>query len=410
MKPLTVTAINNAKPKTKAYKMFDGGGLYLLIKPNGSKLWRFKYRFAGNEKLISLGRYPDTSLKEAREKRGEKRKLLDASPPVDPSEERKARNAAEAGSFKVIGDAWFEQKQSKLAEVTRDRNRFILDKLSDRIGKYPIGNLKTPDIKAALLHIQKHNGPETARRARGIASKVFAFAIVDGMATYDATAGLHDVLQARHTKSRSALTKPTQVGRLMKAIYDFKGQETTKAGLKLLALNFTRPTEMRLAKWEEIDLKAATWEIPASRMKMRNKNPSSHLLPLSKQSTAILKDLKKVTGGKDGSWVFPTLSGNKPLSENAFNNALKKMGFDGDTHTAHGFRSTASTLLHELSFPPEVIETQLAHARPGVAAVYNRSHLLPQRRQMLQQWADRLDQLRQDKAEKVVGIKQGAAS
>jgi integrase len=405
MKPLTATEVKNAKPKANPYKRGAGKGLYMLVTPNGSKLWRMKYRFGGSEKLLALGKYPDTTLKEAGEKRDAARKLLDSDPPTDPAEVKRAEKAATAGSFRAIGQQWFADKQSHLAKVTRDRNKGILKLLNKLIGKRPISKIRTTELRSALLTIQKNNGPETARRARGIASRVFAYAVAHGKASGDPTAGLQDVLKARNTKSRSALTKPAEVGELLRAIDSFSGQETTKVGLKLLALNFTRPTEIRLGKWEEIDLIAGTWEIPASRMKMRSKNPTSHLLPLSKQSVKTLKELRKFTGDD---WVFPTNTGDKPLSENAFNNALAKIGYGTDKHTAHGFRSTASTLLHEMNFPPEVIETQLAHARPGVAAVYNRSHLLPQRKKMLQAWANYLDQLRKD--EKVVPIKsQGAA-
>jgi integrase len=407
MKTLTVKAIDNVKPKSKPSKMFDGGGLYLLVKPNGSKLWRFKYRFGGGEKLISLGKYPETSLKLARDKRTSKRAMLDAEPPIDPSEERKSRNAALVSSFKAVGDRWFEQKQSDLAVTTRERNRFILDRLSDRLGKQPISKITTPDMKAALISIQNRNGPETARRAKGIASRVFAYAIADGEANTDPTAGLTEILKERNTKSRSAVTKPSEVGRLMRSIYKYKGQATTVAGLKLLALNFTRPTELRLGKWSEIDFEKSLWEIPASRMKMRRRNPQPHLLPLSDQSVDILKELRGLTDGSE--WVFPSFDLSKPLSENAFNSALKKMGFDGGTHTAHGFRSTASSLLHELNFSAEVIETQLAHARPGVAGIYNRSNLLPQRKEMLQAWADHLDQLRNGAKVVPIGSKTAAS-
>lgn len=401
MTKLSDTKIKNAKPKKKPFKLYDEGGLYLLISPKGSKGWRFKYRFAGREKLLSLGLYPDTTLAKAREKRDVKRTLLAAEPPIDPSVERQARKAAQADSFKVLSAQWFEDKQTSNAETTRERNQFILDRLTDRLGKESMPKITTLKMKSALLAIQKHNGIETARRARGIASRVFAYAIAHGKASSDATAGLKDILKAKNTIHRAAITKPRQLGELMQKIYAYGGQPTTVAALKLLALNFTRPSELRLGKWSEIDFDNAIWIIPAERMKMRRKNPSEHLLPLSVQSVAILKDLHKLTGG--GELIFPTNKPDTPLSENAFNNAIRKMGFDGDTHTAHGFRSTASTFLHELNFSAEVIETQLAHSRPGVAGIYNRSHLLPQRRVMLQTWSDHLDQLR--KGGKVIPIK-----
>lgn len=380
--------------------------MYLLVKPNGSKLWRLKYRFGGIEKSLSLGRYPETTLKEAGQKRDAARKLLDADPPIDPSVQRRAEKLTSAGSFRAVAHQWFELKQSNLVQKTRDRNNFILERLSERLGASPIGKIKTLDVKDALLAIQKQNGPETARRARAIAARVFAYAIAHGKASGDPTAGLRDILKERHTQPRFALTKPCDVGRLLQAIDGFSGQETTKAGLQLLALNFTRPTEMRLARWNEINFQTGLWEIPAGRMKMRRKNPQPHLLPLADQSLKILEKLSTITSAQD--WVFPTMAGEKPLSENAFNNALKSIGFGSKIHTAHGFRATASTLLHEMNFSPELIETQLAHVRPGVAGVYNRSHLLQQRKEMLQAWADYLDQLRD--GNNITPIRAGASA
>lgn len=393
MNKLTQARINSAKPKARPYSLADGGGLGLLVNPNGSRYWRFRYRFAGTAKMISMGVYPETGLKAARRQRTWARNLLfNKQPPVDPSAERQAYKAAEADAFGFVATDWFENKQQHLAKVTRERNQFLIDRLSDRIGRIRISQIETPHVKRAVLSIQKHHGIETARRALGIASRVFSYAIADGKAEFDPTAGLKETLKSRKTKHRAALTKPRAVARLMRAIDSFSGYGPTAAGLKLLAFNFTRPTEIRLGLWEEVDLDSGLWEIPAERMKMRRKNPHPHLLPLASQSVAILKELRKAT--EESQWVFPGPGYDRPLSENAFNNALKKLGFGGEIHTAHGFRSTASTLLHEMNFPSEVIETQLAHSRGSVSGIYNRAHLLPQRRKMLQHWADYLEQLR----------------
>ncbi len=401
---LTQKQIDKAKPAQKPFTLADGGGLVLLLQPSGARWWRLRYRYGGRAKMISMGTYPDTTLAAARDKRDDARKLLAAEPPIDPSVDRQARKAAQADSFQVVAAEWFADKQSKNAEVTRKQNQLILDRLTDRIGMQPVSKITTPALLSALKSIQKHNGAETARRARGIAGKVFAYAIAYGKATSDATAGLQDSLQEKNTQHWAAITKPKEVGELMRRIYSFSGQATTAAGLKLLVLNFTRPSEIRLGKWDEIDFDEALWVIPASRMKMRHKNPHEHLLPLSSQSVEILRELHKLSG--HGDWVFPTNKPDTPLGRNAFNNALRKMGYSGDVHTPHGFRSTASTLLHEMNFSPEAIETQLAHARGSVSGIYNRSHLLPQRREMLQAWADYLDQLR--KGGKVVAIKSKA--
>lgn len=260
------------------------------------------------------------------------------------------------------------------------------------MGKLAVSQIDTPTILSALRSIQKNNGIETAHRAKGIAARVFAYAIADGKAHADPTSGLRDSLKDKCTRHRPAITDPKKVGELLRSIHAFGGQVTTVAALKLLAHNFTRPSEIRLGKWSEVDFEKAQWEIPVERMKTRRTNPQPHLLPLSVQSLAILKELHEFTGG-DG-WIFPTNRPGRPLSENAFNNALKKMGYTGDVHTGHSFRTTASTLLHEMNLPSEVIDTQLAHARGSVSGIYNRSHLLPQRRDMMQVWCDYLDQLR----------------
>lgn len=390
-KSLTDSHLKSIKPADRPFKVFDGKGLYLLVSQWGSKGWRFKYRYRGREKLISFGTYPEVSLKSARRKRDEARSLLAQEPPVDPSAVRKAQKTASLNSFHAMGTEWFADKQARNSEVTKVRNQFILDRLTDYLGPTSIESITTPILKDALLHIQVKHGVETARRARGIASRVMSYAIAHGQIDRDPSAGLQDVLKERNTKHRSAITEPRMVGELMGKIEGFQGQPTTRAFLQLLALNFTRPTEMRLGKWSEIDFQSAIWTIPAERMKMRRKNPQPHLIPLADSSIRILKSLESISGTQE--WIFTTNQPGHPISENAGNNALRKLGYDGATHTCHGFRTTASTLLHQLNFPPEVIETQLAHARPGVAGIYNRSHLLPQRRELMDAWADHLNSL-----------------
>ena len=391
MHKLKQKQIDAAKPAEKPYTLADGGGLVLSVQPTGARWWRLRYRFGGRAKMLSMGTYPDTTLASARDKRDTARKLLAGDPPVDPSVDRQSQKAARSDSFKVVSESWFDDKQSINAPVTQERNRYILGRLTAVVGKLAVSQIDTPTMLSALRSIQKKNGVETAHRAHGIASKVFAYAIADGKAHFDPTAGLKASLKSKSTKHRPAITDPVEVGKLLRAIHSFGGQATTVAGLKLLANNFTRPSEIRLAKWNEIDFENSVWEIPVERMKTRRTNPQPHLLPLSSQSVAILNELRNITGDED--WVFPTNRPDRPLSENAFNNALKKMGYEGDVHTGHSFRTTASTLLHEMSFPPEVIDTQMAHARGSVSGIYNRSHLLPQRRDMMQHWSNFLDEL-----------------
>ena len=387
--------IDAAKPGSEPYSIADGGGLVLFIRPGGERWWRFRYRYLGVPKMISLGIYPDTSLAEARVKLAAKRAMLAADPPVDPSAERQARTAAQADSFQTIAAEWFADSQADNAPVTRKQNQYFVDRLNSRIGKRLVAQISTPDMLAALKALQKAHGAHAAARARGIASKVFCHAIASGKATSDPAQSLKGSLKTPTITNRPAITKPAQFGELLRKIDAFSGQPSTRAYLQLLALNFTRPTEIRLGKWSEVDFDKKLWVIPSSRMKMRNKTPGDFLLPLSAKSVEILTELREQSGNSP--WVFPQARNpHEPIGQNAGGNALKKLGYDGDTHSCHSFRTTANTILHELGFDHETIETALAHARPGVSGIYNRSHLLDQRREMLQSWADYLDQVRTD--------------
>ena len=395
---LTTISINGAKPRNKAYKMADGAGLTLVVQPVGSKLWWFRYRFAGVEKTLSLGLYPDVSLKDARARRDDARKLLAADPPIDPSVQRKAQKSASAATFGLVAAAYFEKHSAIIAESTRVRDQRLLDKLNTDLKNRPINSVEPPELLAVLRVIEKKSGNETAHKALGMARRIYSYALAEGKATSDPTAGLRAALAPVVSKSRAALTDPKAVGKLLRDIDAYHGEPVTVAGLKLLSLTFVRPGELRQARWSEFSLDNSQWVVPASRMKLRKE----HVVPLSDEAVSVLEALQESTG--NGELVFPSIRRGRPLSENAFSVALKTMGYSGNINTAHGFRSTASTLLHELGHSAEAIETQLAHARPGVAGVYNRSHLLPQRREMMQQWADYLAVLRSDTAN-VVPIK-----
>ncbi len=427
---LTDTVIRGAKPREKPYKLYDSGGLYLLVTPAGAKLWRLKYRIAGvtpralaaakaaaatataapgpdarrsREKTLALGAYPRVSLKKARKRRDAARDQLDDG--IDPAEAKRAERVraetgASADTFGDVLEEYFELRSQRLAESTRVRDRRILDRLVTRLGHRPIAQLDTPEILAALRSIEAEGKHETAHRALGYVQRIYEFAIAVGRATRDASSGLGKALAPVAVKSHAAVTDPEDFGRLLRAIDHYVGQPATIAALKLLPLVFTRPGELRQAQWSEFDLdrkpardgsSGPQWVIPAARMKLR----AEHVVPLASQAVDLLRSLRELTGA--GELVFPSLRPRRPLSENTFNLALRNLGYDGATHVSHGFRSSASTLLHELGFPPEVIETQLAHSRPGVAGIYNRSHLLPQRRLMMQAWADYLDQLKAGK-------------
>jgi integrase len=388
---LTDTAIKAAKPAAKPYKLFDERGLYLLVDPRGARLWRLKYRVDGREKLLAIGAYPDLSLAKARERREEARGLLNQQ--IDPGARKKAERVAQADTFESIAREWLALQKRGLAEKTFLRKLgWFEDFLFPYLGRHPIAKITVPDLLAALKRIEARGMRETAHRARSTASNVFRYAVATGRAERDITTDLRGALAPVVTTHRAAITVPVQIGQLMRTIYAYRGQRPTEAALKLAPLFFVRPTELRAAEWPEFDLSAEhpEWRIPASRMKMAEE----HIVPLADQAMAILRDLVPITG--DGRYVFPSLRGaNRPLSENTVNFALRSMGYSGDQITGHGFRAMASTCLNEQGFPPDVIELQLAHAeRNEVRAAYNRAKRIPERRAMMQSWANFLDKLR----------------
>jgi integrase len=388
---LTDTAIKAAKPATKGYKLFDERGLYLLVKPNGGRLWHLKYRVDGREKVLSLGVYPDLSLAKARERRDEARGLLTQQ--IDPGARKKAQRLAQADTFESIAREWLALQKPGLTEKTFLRKLgWLEDFLFPYIGRHPIAKIAAPDLLAALKRIEARGFRETAHRARSTASNILRYAVATGRAERDFTIDLRGALAPVVTTNRAAITVPSQIGQLMRTIYTYRGQRPTECALKLAPLLFVRPTELRAAEWSEFNLNAehSEWRIPASRMKMRDE----HLVPLARQAVEILRDLKTITGG--GRYVFPSLRGaDRPLSENTVNYALRSMGYSGEEITGHGFRAMASTCLNEQGFAPDIIELQLAHSeRNEVRAAYNRATRIPERRAMMQTWANYLDKLR----------------
>jgi len=390
---LSDTAIRKAKPTDKPQKVTDGGGLYLLLNPNGSKWWRLKYRYEGKEKLLSLGVYPDTGLADAREKRDAARKLLAAG--VDPGSQRKAQKAAGeerlANSFEVVANTWLEGQRRTLATVTfekAERNFRVL--VYPWLGKRPVSEIEPPEVLACLRRIEAGGHHETAHRMKQRIAQVYRYAIAHGLAKSNPAADLSDALQPIASKSRAAITDPSEVGGLLRAIETFHGQFATTCALKLAPLVFVRPGELRKAEWSEFDLDAAEWRIPGEKMKMREE----HVVPLSTQALAILRELHPLTGA--GRYLFPgARDAKRPMSENTVNASLRRLGYDGDTMCGHGFRAMASTRLNEMGWAPDVIERQLAHAeRNKVRAAYNRASYLAERRKMMQAWADYLDGLR----------------
>jgi integrase len=388
---LTDQAIRSAKPGEKPYRITDGRGLFLLIKPNGGKLWRYNYRFNGLQKTLALGVYPDTSAKLARQKLDDARQLLAKG--VDPSGRRQAEKIAVANTFESVAREWLTVQEKKLAATTYAKAVWALETLIfPFIGNRPINEIKAADVLKVVRRIEDRGLHETAHRARQRCSQVFRFGIVTERCEHDITADLRGALAPVTATHHASVTEPEKIGQLLRDIESYRGNTVTWYALRLAAHMFVRPGELRHAEWSEFDLegKEPCWRIPAHKMKMRE----PHIVPLSRQVTAWLKELHGLTG--KGTLVFPSLlSTQRPISENTVNMALRRMGYDNETMTGHGFRSMASTSLNEQGWHPDVIELQLAHAeRNKVRSAYNRAQRLPERRAMMQHWSDYLDELR----------------
>lgn len=390
--PLTDAQVRNAKPKDKPYKLTDGNGLYLLITPTGGKLWRLDYSFAGKRKTLFLKSYPEKSLQDARKDRDDARKLVVSG--VDPGELKKAQKAIEqqkAETFKTLSLEWHEQKKPEWSETHAER---ILKRLEQDIYPYigdkPISEIKTPELVELLQRIALRT-LETAHRLKIAVDMVFRYAVVKGRIETNPAAALRGVLPTVKHKHMAAPTEPAEVAELMRAIDGFSGSFVVKCALQLAPLVFVRPGELRAAEWSEIDFEGEQWNIPAHKMKMKQ----AHLVPLSTQAIAILQTLHPVTG--DGVYLFPCRrTPQNCMSENTVNASLRRLGFEKNEITGHGFRAMARTMLHEvLGFTPDAIEAQLAHAVPDrLGRAYNRTTHIRERRQMMQHWADYLDGLR----------------
>jgi integrase len=395
--------VRKAELRDKPYKLADGGGMFLLVNPatakhpKGGKWWRFKYRFGGKEKLLSLGTYPQTSVAEAREKLAAARKLLAQG--IDPSADRQdaKRQSVEAeqtaaDTFEAVTREWMDREHQKVAEVTANKNRWIFETfLFPEIGSLPITAITPRILLDALRKIEATGKQETARRAKIKAGQVFRFAILEGRAENDPTTALRGAVKRVKHKHHAAITDPAKIGQLLRDIDGFTGQYGTLAALQLAPLVFVRPGELRGAEWSEFDLDGAIWRIPGARMKMK----IDHLVPLSTQAVAVLRDLQALTG--QGRYVFPSLRGaSRQMSENTLNMALRSLGYDGATMTGHGFRAMASSRLNEMGWDERAIERQLAHAEPNeVKGAYNyAAKYLEDRKRMMQAWADYLDGLK----------------
>ncbi len=398
--PLNDVGIKNAKPgitprgtaTTKPYKIADSGGMYLEVAPSGGKWWRYRYRFLGKEKRISLGVYPDVPLKKARERRDEARRLL--ADGVDPGENRKAMHAAgvdrAANSFEVVAREWFAKFEPQWAATHSSKiiRRLELD-VFPWLGARPVAEIAAPEVLKCLRRIEGRGALDTAHRAQQNCGQVFRYAVATGRAERDPTADLRGALPpAKHTHY-AAITEPAAVGALLRAIDAFRGTFIVQSALRLAPLFFVRPGELRKAQWANFDLNKAEWRYLVTKTK------TEHLVPLASQAVKILRELRALTGEREH--VFPGRDPKKPLSDAAINAALRRMGYDTRTEiTGHGFRAMARTILHqELDIVPEVIEHQLAHRVPdALGTAYNRTKFLPARRKMMQQWADYLDKVK----------------
>jgi integrase len=386
---LTVSQIRKTRAKDRDFKLFDSGGLFLLCRSTGHRGWRFKYRVRGHEKLISLGPYPTVSLAKARlNLKRAKALLLDG---IDPSKKRQAEKNAGANSFEAIAREWFATQTPRWLPSHADKVIRRLERdVFPWIGKHPIKKLWPADLLACLKRIEARGNLETAHRAYQNICWVFRYATATGQCTKDPSAALNGALLPTNEKHLASITDPAAFGELLRAIDAYSGSHTVRTALRLAPLVFVRPTELRAAEWSEFKLDLQEWRIPAHRMKIR----VPHIVPLSTQVIALLKDIQPVTG--TGRYVFPSpRSQTRPLSNVALLAALRRMGYEQGTLTVHGFRTTASTLLNEQGWRPDAIEQQLAHGeRDHVRAVYNHAEYLPERKAMMQDWANYLDELR----------------
>jgi len=393
--PLTDVVIRSTKPTTKAFKLYDSGGLYLEVSPSGGKWWRLKYRFNGKENRISLGVYPETTLRAARERRDTERKLL--SEGIDPSKSRKTEKSVQANraanSFEQVAREWFAKFSPSWAPAHAARKIRLFERdIFPWIGQQPIAEITAPELLSVLHRIEKRGVSETERRALVSCGQVFRYAVASGRAERDPSGDLRGALPPVKGEHFAAITAPDSLATILRAFEGYNGTLPVRCALRLMPLLFVRPGELRKAEWSQIDLDAAEWRY------MVTKTQTEHIVPLSRQAVAILRELYPLTG--NGHFVFPSARSNtRPMSDNAILAAMRTMEIAKEVTTAHGFRATARTILDEvLGVRTDLIEHQLAHrVKDPNGRAYNRTAFLPERREMMQQWSDYLDQLKSGK-------------
>ncbi len=390
--PLTDTKLRSLKPGAKPYKQADSLGLYVVVQPNGSRLWRLNYSFAGRRKTLAFGVYPLVKLHEARAARDAAKRQLRQG--LDPGAVKKEQHAVErqtAATFKVVAAEWRQRKviaEGKAASTVY-RTGWLLDILNAGIGHRPIAEIEAPELLGVLRQVEAGGKHETTKRLRETASAIFRYAIATGVAKRDPAADLRGALTSAKSTPRAAIIDPAEVGKLLRAM-DSIEKPSLQLPLQLLVLTFVRPGELCSAEWSEFDLEASTWSIPASKMKMRG----DFRLPLSRQALAILRELRATAG--DSKYLFPARGrGDRPIHGDKLNYALRKLGYSADEVSAHGFRSTFSSIANEFGkWSIDSVELSLAHAPSGVRGIYNRSQYWNERCQLMQWYADHLDELR----------------
>lgn len=394
MATLFATTVASAKPRERDYKLSDGGGLYLLVRPNGTKLWRLNYRYLEKHRTLAFGAWPEVSLADARNRREGARRLLAAG--TDPSHQQKVDAARarveENDTFKLVAEEWVAKNEREgLAEVTLSKLRWLLDKAYPRIGNRPVAKITAQEVLAVLRAVEATGRHESARRMRSVLSRVFRYAIATTRAERDPASDLRGALTVPKAKHLAAITTENRAGDLMRAIEGYSGHKITLFALKLSAHLFVRPGELRQAEWAEFNFDRSVWNIPAEKMKMRR----PHRVPLSAQVAGLFEELWQLTGR--GRYCFPSFrTSQRPMSENTVNAALRALGFGQEEMTAHGFRAMAATLLNETGqFNPDAIERQLAHMENnGVRRAYTRGEYWNERVALMQFWSDELERLR----------------